>query len=204
MLYYYVTTLFFGENRIRGDRGEISILSLALPNSVCGFTNRSGGAVAAHTGPVQRCLSGHRIDGALCLFAVPQASSAVSSLLTLFATPWQLLWSLPAYIGPEERFALAQWSLTSCTGAQSLISATYFIKASQDKWTWLRLHLQLVRVILNQHVSGVGFKNITCERGWKTWPKLKIVFSFHCGFSWVACTACLFVSSFPLLNSKHN
>lgn len=90
-------------------------------------------------------------------------------------------------LDPEERFALAQVMADIMHRRPRFdLSHPYFIKAYQDEGIVLRLHLQLVRGILNQHVSTVGLKNITCEKRWKTWPEVKIISSFHCGSrSWV-------------------
>lgn len=59
-------------------------------------------------------------------------------------------------LDPEERFALAQ-VITDIMhrGPRFDLSHPYFIKAYQDECACLRLHLQLVRGILNQHVSTV-------------------------------------------------
>lgn len=68
-------------------------------------------------------------------------------------------------LDPEERFALAQVITDIMHRCPRFdLSHPYFIKAYQDECTCLRLHLQLVRGILNQHVSTIGFKNTTCEK----------------------------------------
>nr|KAF6506166.1 hypothetical protein HJG63_007982 [Rousettus aegyptiacus] len=57
-------------------------------------------------------------------------------------------------LDPEERFALAQ-VITDIMhrGPRFDLSHPYFIKAYQDECACLRLHLQLVRGILNQHIE---------------------------------------------------
>lgn len=61
-------------------------------------------------------------------------------------------------LDPEERFALAQ-VITDLMHRRPRfdLSRPYFRKAYRDEGTCLRLHLELVRGILNQHVSTFGF-----------------------------------------------
>ncbi|KAF5919932.1 hypothetical protein HPG69_014297, partial [Diceros bicornis minor] len=57
-------------------------------------------------------------------------------------------------LDPEERFALAQVITDIMHRCPRFdLSHSYFIKAYQDECTCLRLHLQLVRGILNQHIE---------------------------------------------------
>ncbi|XP_046532783.1 uncharacterized protein LOC124247491 isoform X5 [Equus quagga] len=57
-------------------------------------------------------------------------------------------------LDPEERFALAQVITDIMHRCPRFdLSHPYFIKAYQDECTCLRLHLQLVRGILNQHIE---------------------------------------------------
>lgn len=64
-------------------------------------------------------------------------------------------------LDPEERFALAQ-VITDIMyrGPRFDLSHPYFIKAYRDECTCLRLHQQLLRGILNQHVSTASLKTL--------------------------------------------
>lgn len=70
-------------------------------------------------------------------------------------------------LDPEERFALAQVITDIMHRCPRFdFSHPYFIKAYREECTCLRLHLQLVRGILNQHVSIFGFFfKIPCGKG---------------------------------------
>ncbi|XP_033619330.1 LOW QUALITY PROTEIN: uncharacterized protein Ccdc162p [Fukomys damarensis] len=58
-------------------------------------------------------------------------------------------------LDPEERFALAQVMIDIMHQRPKFdLSHPYFIKAYQDECTCLRLHLQLVRSILNHHIES--------------------------------------------------
>lgn len=68
-------------------------------------------------------------------------------------------------LDPEERFALAQVITDTMHRCPRFdLSHPYFSKAYQDECICPRLHLQLVRSILNEHVSTVGFSNSACEK----------------------------------------
>lgn len=126
-----------------------SVLSLSLSNSVCRFTS---------------CT-------ALYWYCIPTVWWGLPSLcwaprLPLLIPDYQPYLQLldnyfEAYqhtLDPEERFALAQ-VMTDIVHRRPRfdLSHPYFVKAYREECTCLRLHLQLVRGILTQQVSVVGF-----------------------------------------------
>lgn len=153
------------------DRSTASILSLALPYLPVGVcTALSGmGVATACTNPVPRGsalfpvgargLPNAWIAGASPLWAGPEDcllcpdSQPHLQVLDCYFEAYQHA------LDPEERFALAQVITDVMYRAPRFdLSHPYFIKAYRDERACLRLHLQLLRAILNQHVSTASWK----------------------------------------------
>lgn len=121
---HYLRLLLFVESRGRGDTGKTSVPSFALPPSVGLLIALSHfGAAAARTRPGYPAVprGSERFLSCWCPGAFqsmewvgphlsllgPTAASAVPWLETLFAASWQLLWSLPARVGPRGEVCLS-------------------------------------------------------------------------------------------------
>ena len=172
MLYYslYYPPPLFVESRGRGDRGETSALSLTLPSLVCVALVRQLPTLARYP-EVQSCLSpvggaGGGLSKAWRVEAHLSLLGPVPWLSTLFETSWQLLWSLPACVGPRGEVCLSTSDHWCHTQVPKVWSQLPFIKAYREECTCLRLHLQLVRGILTW--IYLGFRRFHVRRGWKT------------------------------------
>ena len=137
----------------------------------CGCPPRAGTQRCRAVSPIDGC-GGWGGGGAFqCMEMVGSSPLFLCWALSADYKPYlQLLDSyFEAYqhaLDPEERFALAQVITDIMHRCPRFdFSHPYFIKAYQEECTCLRLHLQLVRGILNQHVSIFGFFKIPCGKG---------------------------------------
>ena len=160
MLYYscYYSPLVCREQGKRGQRCTECFFPRPPWLGLC-----CTGAAAAHPGPIPRgaglslsyrwwgAFQSMEMVGSSPLFLCWALSSDYKPYLQLLDSYFE---AYQHALDPEERFALAQVITDIMHRCPRFdFSHPYFIKAYREECTCLRLHLQLVRGILNQHVS---------------------------------------------------
>lgn len=124
---HYITHLLFVESRGRGDRGETSAFPLALPNLVCvtlvlhcphGAGTQRFRAVSLLPKVGDFPKPGKGVDSPLFAGPCSLTINLICSFLTVISKPTSMRWT------QRRDLPWHKWSLTLCTGAHGLISAT--------------------------------------------------------------------------------